>query len=308
MPFASLVPCASVTLFSGSGSSSQSAPSVYQWVVVAHVLAQRQSPVAVSEHVPRPVDRQRTDRLDREPPREAPRLVGLVELLRGDLGRRRLVHPQLVGEAPGDLRRALHHHTAADLIVIVGQPVREAAAGRVQQQPRGLDRIARDRHGVGLLEALIAVFADVVDAGDPPGAVVCRDPRDHAVGADLGAVLDRIGDVGDQRRGLRVHLAGLQAEPAVDAVRSVAEAAVGDPDRADADLDPELASTLPRKLRAAGDRMRAVRIAVWISPRLVLAGDGQLELEPLVVALQLRIGDRPVFGDPSLVRTSKSDG
>ena len=50
--------------------------------------------------------------------------VGLVELLAGDLGRRRLVHaPDLVVEAAGGLRRALHHQVPADLVVVVAQPV-----------------------------------------------------------------------------------------------------------------------------------------------------------------------------------------
>ena len=64
-----------------------------------------------------------------ENPRANPRAaIGLVELLGGDLGRRPLVHAQHVREAAGDLRRALHHHVAADLIVVVPEPVREAGA------------------------------------------------------------------------------------------------------------------------------------------------------------------------------------
>ena len=165
---------ATVTRFSGSGSSSDRTPERVPVVVVAHVLAQRRPPVPVAEHVLGVLDRQRPDRLDREPAREPARAVGLVELLGGDLRRRRLVHPHLVGEAAGHLRRALDHHAAPDLVVVVGQAVREAAAGRVQQQPRRLDRVARDRDRVGALEALGAVV-QVADAGDAAARLVDLD-------------------------------------------------------------------------------------------------------------------------------------
>ncbi len=122
------------------------------------------------------------------------------------------------------------------------------------------------------------------------------DPRDHAVGADLDAVLERVGDVGDERRRLGVHLAALQAEAAVDAVRTMSEAAVGDPDRADAHLDAEAARAFPRAQRARADRVRAVRIAVRVAPGPELAGDRQLALQALVVGLQVLVGDRPVGG------------
>ena len=107
-------------------------------------------------------------------------------------------------------------------------------------------------------------------------------------------MLDRVGYVGHERRRLRVDLAPLQAEPAIDAMRPVAKRAVGDPNRAHAHLDPELARGAPGHVGAAGDRVRGVRIAVRISPRPVLAGHRQLELEPLVVRLEILVGDRPV--------------
>ncbi len=57
------------------------------------------------------------------------------------------------------------------------------------------------------------------------------------VGPDLGAMSQRVGYVGDQRAGLGVHLAALDAETSVDAMRPVAEAAVGYRDRPDAHVD-----------------------------------------------------------------------
>src|SRR5207247_7885056 len=61
--------------------------------------------------------------------------------------------------------------------------------------------------------------------------------------------------------------------------------------------DAVLARALPRHRRGAGDRMRRMRIGVWISPRPVLSGDGELELDPLEVRLEVPVGDRPVGAD-----------
>ena len=79
-----------------------------------------------------------------------------------------------------------------------------------------------------------------------------------AVGADLDAVLDRVGQVRDQRAGLGVDLAALQAEAAVDAVRPVAERAVGDrrPARR-ASRCPRARAPAQAPLGGAGDRVRA---------------------------------------------------
>ena len=71
----------------------------------------------------------------------------------------------------------------------------------------------------------------------------------------------RVGDVGDQRAGLCVDLAALQAEPAVDAVRPVAEAAVGDGDR-------------PHPHRCRAPRRRAARSTRCRPPGGGCAGSG----------------------------------
>ena len=61
---------------------------------------------------------------------------------------------------------------------------------------------------------------------------------------------------------------------------------------------PSLRAPPTRDLGAAGDRVGGVRVAVRIAPRPVLARDRQLELEPLVVRLQVLVGDRPVLPHP----------
>ena len=263
-------------------------------VVVAHVLAHRPAPMAVGEDVLGPADRLRADGLDREAASEPAALVGLVELLGGDLGGRGLVHPHRVREAAGDLRRPLDHDVAPDLIGVVAEAVREAGAGRIEHQPRGLDRVAGDRDGGGALEALLARPV-IGDAG--ASIALGLDPDDVGVGADLDPVLDRVGQVGDQRGRLRVDLAALQAEAPVDAVRAVAEGAVGDPDRADPHLDPGRMGPGAGTIGSPRDRMGAVGIAVRIAPGPVLPGDRQLPLHPLVMRLQLPVGDRPVGAD-----------
>ncbi len=123
------------------------------------------------------------------------------------------------------------------------------------------------------------------------------DPGDHAVGAYLHSVLEGVWDVGDQRGSLCAHLAPLQAEPAVDAVGSVAERAVGYPDGADPHFYPQALGAIPCALRARADRMWAVRVAVRISPGPELSGDWQFTFESFVVRLQIRVADRPIGTD-----------
>ena len=160
-----------------------------------------------------------------------------------------------------------------------------------------LDGVARDGHRGRLLEAGHAA-AHVVHADRAAGAVIDLDAGDHRVGPDLGAAGQRVRDVGDQRGRLGVDLAALQAEPAVDAVRPVAEPAVGDGHRADPGLDAGLAGAAQEHLAVAAHRVRPVRVGVRVAPRPVLAGDRQLLLDLLVVGPQVGVADRPVRADP----------
>ena len=144
-----------------------------------------------------------------------------------------------VGKRPRGLGRALDHDVAADLVLVVAEPVREAAGGRVEQQAGGLDGVAGDGHDLGPLQPLdVLAFPDVGDPSGPPAGLVDLDAGRHAVGSDLDAVGQGVGQVGDVRAGLGVDLAALQAVPAVDAVRAVPEGAVDDADRPDPHRDP----------------------------------------------------------------------
>ena len=108
----------------------------------------------------------------------------------------------------------------------------------------------------------------------------------------------RVGYVRDERRGLGVHLAALQAESAVDTVRPVAEPAVGDGHRPDLGHDAELVRPAQEDLAVPADRVRPVRVPVRVAPRPVVPGDRQFLLDLLVVGAQLRVADRPVGAHP----------
>ena len=95
-------------------------------VVVAHVFAERPAPVSLGEDVLGPSDGLGGDGLNGEPPGETAGRVGFVEVLRGDLWGWGLVHAQLGRESPRALGGALDHDVPADLVVVVGEPVREA--------------------------------------------------------------------------------------------------------------------------------------------------------------------------------------
>ena len=178
---------------------------------VAHVFAQRLAPVSLCTHMLGEDDRQRRDALQGEASLVVLRRVSLVEGFGGAFGRRRLVGPDLLVVATGGLRCALHHDVAANLVEVVAQAVGELRTCRVEQQAGRLDGVARHRHQSGPL----AIFASLVEIDDPGGTavVVDLDAADHAVGPDLRPVGQRVGDVGDERGGLGIDLAPLQAEP-----------------------------------------------------------------------------------------------
>ena len=117
--------------------------------VVAHVLPQRFAPVSLRGDVFGPGDRQRADGLDGPAALVGLARVGLVELFAADLRRRRLVHADLVVEPAGGLRGALHHQVAADLVVVVAQPVRDTGGWPTAAAAAGFRCCSRRRRPPG---------------------------------------------------------------------------------------------------------------------------------------------------------------
>jgi hypothetical protein len=105
---------------------------------------------------------------------------------------------------------------------------------------------------------------------------------------------DRIRDVCNERAPFRVNLAALEAKPPVDTMRTVAEGAVGDPDRTNTHLDAELLSPFGGIVGRAAYGVGPVRVAMRVSPRPVLPGYRKLGLDPLIVRFEVPIRDWPV--------------
>ena len=125
-------------------------------------------------------------------------------------------------------------------------------------------------------------------------SLVGDDPGHHGVRPDLGPVGQGVGDVGDQRRGLGVDLAALEAEPPIDAVGPVTEAAVGDRHRTDAGLDTERMGPADEDLPIAAQGLGRIRVTMRIAPGPRLTGDRELFLDRLVVGLEVLVADGPV--------------
>src|SRR5581483_6559152 len=246
--------------------------------------------------------RQRRHGLQRVAADEVVPRVGLVELLAAGAGWRRLVLADQLFEAPPDYGCRLRHQELADQPAGVRQAVRKAAGRGVQQQPRRLNRVAGHHHRLGpllaVVDAPLGVRLVVADA-DRSALAVDRDLVGHALRPDLGAVLDRIGNMADQDAALGADLAAEQAEAAHDAVRALAERPGRNGDRASGDdRDPELDTTLDQFLPSGAGLERGVGVAVRLAPRIIgRAGDGVLLIHLDVVRLQVVVADRPVHGD-----------
>ena len=69
---------------------------------------------------------------------------------------------------------------------------------------------------------LVTFLIQVPDPGNPVDFAVMMYSRDHAAISDFCAVLQRVGNMGDQRTGLRSNFAALNAEASVNAVGTIA--------------------------------------------------------------------------------------
>ena len=102
-------------------------------------------------------------------------------------------------------------------------------------------------------------------------------------------LFERVGNMGDQRAGLRADLAALNAEAAIDAVRAVAVRAGENGDRAaDGDGNVERGAAFDQRVADAAHGMRAIGIAMRMAPRIVSrAGDGHFQFELLVIGPEI---------------------
>ena len=224
--------------------------------------------------------------------------IGLVELLGQRVRGRRLVHAHRLIEAAQHHVAGLRHQVAADGAAGVGEPVLESRAGGVQQQARRLNGVAGDDDRLRALEVRHCHRDRSSDTGD--AAVFAQfDARDHAVVADLRALFERVGNMGDQRAGLGAHFAALDAEAAIDAVRAVAVRAGENGNRAaDRHRDVERGAALDQRVADAAHRMRPVGIAVRMAPGIIRGpGDRHFQFELLIVGLNVFVGDGPVGAD-----------
>ena len=194
----------------------------------------------------------------------------------------------------------LDHDVPADLVEIVAQTVGKPPAGRVEQQPRRLDRIPGDGNRPGGLVVLDAVVDVRHPSTRPPVSISTA--RTIEVGPDLGTVGEGVGNVGDEWRRFGVDLAALYAKPAVDTVRSIAEAPVADGDRPDAHIDIEVLAALHESHPVASDRMGRLWVPVRLAPGPVLSRHRQFLFHVPVVGTQLFVANRPISPHPVVRR------
>src|SRR5699024_5061897 len=129
---------------------------------------------------------------------------------------------------------------------------------------------------VGGALAVFDAVPQVTHSRRPPGTVIDIDADNHRVGAHLRPVGERVRDVTDERGRLRVHLASLKAEPAVDAVWPVAEPAVGDGYGTDSRFHPCGESAALEDLAVPAHRVGALGIRVGVAPGPILPSNGEL--------------------------------
>ena len=114
-----------------------------------------------------------------------------------------------------------------------------------------------------------AVCVEVVDASDAPVFAQLH-ARDHAALADLCAVLQRIGNMRNQRARLGSHLAALQAETTIDTMWPVTVRAGKDRDRApDGDRNIQRGAALDQGITNPAHRVRTISIAVRMAPGII---------------------------------------
>src|SRR5581483_12276270 len=94
-----------------------------------------------------------------------------------------------------------------------------------------------------------------------------RNTRRHRMRSNLCAMRDRIRHVGDERACLRAHLASLNTEAAIDAMRTVTVRCGENCHRAARDgANSQLAAAAHQHIADAAQWMRTIRMTVRIAP------------------------------------------
>ncbi len=265
-------------------------------VVVHHHAAEAPSPESFGGHgLFGEGDGERADGLDGEATDEVAFRIGLVEFFGECVSGWRLVHADEVVEASEDDVAGLDHEVFAQGSGGVGEAVFVAGAGGVEKEAGGFDGVSGDDDRAGSLEVFAAIAVEVEDAVGASGGVDGH-TADHGEVADFGAVFEGVGDVGDEGGGFGSDLAALDAEAAVDAVRTVAVGGGEDGDGAPGgDGDAEFGAAFDEGVADAAHGMRGVGVSVRLAPGVVGgAGDGHFLFEEFVVGFDVVVGDGPV--------------
>ena len=221
--------------------------------------------------------------------------IGLVKFFGQGVRRRRFIHPYRLFETSQDNVSRLRHQIAADRAAGVGESIFEAGASGVQQQPRRLDGITTDNHRLRFLEMCCAVVVEIMYAGDA-SLFAQFHSRDHASVANLRAIFQSVGNMRDQRAGLRTDLAALNAEAAIDAVRPVSMRTGENGNRAaNRNRNVERGTTANQRVADAAHGMRSISVSMRMSPRIVgRASDRHFQFQLLVIRKNILIRDGPV--------------
>ncbi len=170
--------------------------------------------------------------------------------------------------------------------------------GGVEEQPRSFDCIPGYNYRPGSLEMLLAVAVDI-DNAISPAIVAQADARSHRMRANLRAMSDGIGHMGDQRACFRTDLAALQAKTAIDAMWTISMRSGKDRNGSSRNrANPKAGASTNQNITDSAKRMRSIRMSVWIAPRKPgRSGNRNLPLQQFVIRFEIPIRDRPIDAD-----------
>jgi hypothetical protein len=110
---------------------------------------------------------------------------------------------------------------------------------------------------------------------------------------------DGIRNVTDKRTLLGAYFAALNAEAAIDTVLPVLMRARSNGyGAASNNGNTELGASFYQDIGHSTERMRAIGIAMWVTPRVVgRASDRNFSLQEFIIRFEFIVRNRPVYGD-----------